>query len=342
MPDTAYNEKLKKSILSGNGDKRKSVVSTTDVSEFDSVKVGEKVAKESVVLELHIRQPGFRKKMESSNFVQSEFGQESGQAADPDFLHVYQDLLDKKYLKDLAKHRAGMIDYIKGISVPAKMLANGMYLIPLRRVEEVDQKITTYVAEREKLLNDFRDIYDEAKADAKQRRGKHFNENDYPSFEYLRSFYKTEAKWLSFNVPAALEKINSEIAEREREKVKHEWADTAVEVRDALRASFIKMVSHFTERLGKDPETGKPKVFHESSLENIKQFLSTFGDRNLTNDVELERLTKEAKAIVEGIDVKQVRTDEEFRKSLEDKFKDFASKTDGLVIIKEREFSFDE
>lgn len=336
-----YNEKLKASILKGP-DKKKSVVSTTDISEFDAMKVGERVAKESVVLELHIRQPGFRKKMESSSFVKSEFGQEFGQAADPDFLHVYQDLIDKKEIKDLAKHRSAMIDYIKSLSVPAKMLANGMYLIPLRRVEEIDQRITLYVEEREKLLNDFQDKWPSVIEAAKISRGKHFNENDYPEFSYLRSFYKTEAKYLSFNVPAALEKINTDLHKREMAKVQLEWADTATEVRNALRASFIKLTSHFRERLGKDPETGKMKTFHESSIENIKDFISTLGDRNLTNDVELETLANEAKALVEGVDVKQVRTDEEFRKALEKKFDDFVKKTEGLEVIKEREFSFDE
>lgn len=341
MTDESYNEKLKKKILKGP-EKRKSIVSTTDISEFDAMKVGEKVAKESVVLELHIRQPGFRKKLESSSFVASELGQAEGDKTDADFIYVYKDILDKSEIKDLAKHRSAMIDYIKSLAVPARMLANGMYLIPLRRVEEIDQRVTVYVEEREKLLDDFRDRYDSAKEAAKLSLGKHYNEGDYPSFDYLRSFYKTEAKYLSFNVPAALEKINTDLHQREMAKVKLEWADTAVEVRNALRASFIQLTTHFGERLGKDAETGKMKTFHESSINNIKDFISTLGDRNLTNDDELENLAKEALALVEGVDVKQVRTDEAFREALAKKFEEFTKKTEGLVIIKEREFAFDE
>ena len=41
-------------------------------SEFDALAVGQQLADNTVVLELHIRAPGFRKKIRADSFVRNE------------------------------------------------------------------------------------------------------------------------------------------------------------------------------------------------------------------------------------------------------------------------------
>lgn len=334
-------------------------------TDFDPIETGKKIAKETVVLELHIRAPGFTRTINSKSFLAHlgtmtaeeiaaltdqerqiiadyQSRKEQSGKTDPSFLHISQDLIDYKEIKSIATHDNKFAEWVVGRSVPSPMLAHGLYLVPLSMAEEIDGAIKNFVQQRRKLVDHFEEKYTALKLDAETKRGPFFNEGDYPPFKTIREKYRVEARYLSFNVPAALEQINRELYEREKQKVSLQWAEAAQDVRDALRVGFQGLVDHFAERLGKDEKTGKPKVFHGTAVTKLQEFLTTFENRDLTNDAELASLVSQAKQLVQGVDPADLRKDDGLRTALETGFNQIAEQADSLITVRERKFSLDD
>ena len=106
----------------------------------------------------------------------------------------------------------------------------------------------------------------------------------------------------------------------------------------ALREGFSKLVSKAAEQLVVKPGE-KPKKFYDSSIEQIVEFIDTFNQRNLTNDVELEKLITQAKAIIGdpgkvGELTEQVRESTDVREKLGKKFEALTEAMSGMIEVK--------
>lgn len=374
--------------------------------DFDSLAAGENVAKETVVLELHVRRPSFRRAFDSRAILSEQStenemmqcnscfgcGQEvfinqvlnqlepgtevperrapaihANQYADAsqpftctacngegnvyetdkvkvdnDYIHVSKDIIDRNEIKNINKRIGVLKTYMRTRCVPSSILAAGLYLLPIKFIQEMDTAISSSQTDIEALLNEFEPRYPAMIENAKVKLGPHFNSNDYPQFSVLRAQWRIDAQYRSLNVPAVLQKVSSELFKREAAKCKAQWADTAQEVRDALRVGFTRLVSEFSEKLGNDPETGKPRVFQKGRLEKLRDFLITFEVRDLTGDAELALLASQARQLIDGVDPNKLRKDGEFRTQLETGFAKIAEQAGKMVVVRERILADDE
>jgi hypothetical protein len=343
-----------------------------DDAGFDALAAGERLAKETVVLELHIRKPGFTKpikpdafikrvaELETSgeplnatqrsrltelrNDIEASRAQQGGdKRTDPSFLHVSQDVLDRKEIAEIVRHDDRFIEWLRARSAPCPMLANGLYLVPITFVDEIDAAIFRFVKERSRLLDKFEEKYSALQVDAKQRRWPFYEESDYPAFPMIRAKYRVEAGYRSFNVPAALERINREIYERESQKAKLEWADSATVMRDAARLAFKEYTSHLAGQLGRDAKTGKRKMFHEGSVTKLREFIEIFmSGGNLAGDTELQEYVQQARQLLDGIDPAEIKKNTGLRETLETSFNQLKERTASLVTVQQRRFTIEE
>lgn len=303
---------------------------------FVGIVEAEKVIQNTVVLELHLRNPGFVKSVKTQDFKENYTLDEEIPAA----LNIFVSAIDRVHLKPLTELKSQFISWLKSRAMPSTFLANGMYLIPLSLIGVIDGRINDYKASLEILLNEFEAKYEDIIAEAKINLGKTFNAGHYPNFSEIRKSYKVDARYLTLNVPAALEKVNKEMFDKEMEKHKAIWADATEDIRDGLRAGFQSLLSNFTGKLGKD-ENGKYKTFHGSTVEKLKDFVATFADRNLTNDSELANLADQAKQLLSNVDPKNLRKDESVRSSMAEEFKKIQDIADSLIVAKTRRIELD-
>lgn len=307
----------------------------TVISDEVTQEVAQRIAEESVVLEMHIRQPGFTKKIDSDTFLDK-----SGNNAnvDSDVLHVHQDLIDKRHVKKLMDHRAGLLGYIRSWEVPGGMLTpgGGQFLVPRKAIDKIYAKIEEFGQERQALLDEFGEAWGTIINEAKIKRGEFFDQSDYPDFKTVRTRYSHDFRFISNKVPDELRKESARIYQAELNKRMFECATAANEIQSALRQGFKELVEHFAERLGTDEKTGKPKRFNEKRLTDIRDFLETFQARNLTGDAELAALCEKAEQLLEGVDAAQIRSNEEVRTSLKRAFDDVTASTDQLIEVKVR------
>jgi hypothetical protein len=299
--------------------------------------LAEKIARETCILEIHRHEPGFEKKIDSSIILQS--AEDPGIAdIDPKRLSVTKALVDRKEIKALASHRQKFFDGLKALSLPGGMLTlgNGQYLIAISMITDVKGRIDTYLSERSALLDDFEARYPEIIEKAKERLGSLFNHADYPPFPVLRSLYNTTYKFLSNTVPEEIEKVSREIYEAEQSRILAQCEAEISLIQTTLRERFLDLNNHFLERLGTDEKTGKPKRFHGSNIEHLKDFCQTFQHMNLTGDVVLEDLVKKTEALLDGMEPGKVRSDAEFRAELEKGFNEIKAAADLLVVERKR------
>lgn len=295
---------------------------------------GAEIQRQTVCLEVHFYGIGFRRSIKSSDIVTD--------GTDTAFVHVSKDLIDQKELRAIRRLDGSLKAWLASRSVPSRVIkGNGKFLVPLPLVIDVDRRIVAHQKEREELVREFVARYDELKATAAERLMTHYNEADYPPADEVAAAFTVEADFIPLNVPAALRELDRSLFERKQQEADLKWADATVEIREALRVAYSELVTAMTEKLGTDEE-GKPKVFRESLVTKIKDFLDTFESRNLTNDEELSRLTRQARELLGGVAVKDLRENQDVRAQVLQKFEQFKGEMDSMVTVKTRKFSLDE
>lgn len=330
----------KKALLKVNSLLSNDSMSDAELVIENHAEAARNIAENSAVLELHISQPWFQQRIKSDVFLE-----ESGNKGkvDPTVLHVVQDLISKKRTKDIMMHRIRFTSSLKMLSVPGGILSlgNGQYLIPLKNIDKVVTMIEDFINQRNDLIAELEANYATIQKEAKLARGSFFDKKDYPPFAEIRKQYNLTYRFLSNAVPEELKKVNKDIYDSEKTRIENELMDATVQIRLALREGFKELIDHFTERLRPDEVTGKSKAFHLARVTKLKEFIETFNNRNLTNDAELEALTKKASDLLSGVSINDIRKDETVKSSLTASFEALKLETDQLIVNKSRAVDLD-
>ena len=283
----------------------------------------------TVCLDISFSIPGVKRKMDTA---------ELNEDADAQLIHVSKDLLSSPELQAIRTLDAKIMNYLRGHSCPSPFLKRGIYLIPNGLVKKIDERLnhidTTgnydemgFFQQRQELINDFIKKYPKQKEEAKKRLKEHYDESEYPKPARLRAAFRVAHKWFSLATPDNIKNIAPTIFEQEQEKAKKEWSNSFNEIQQALRQGFLQMLDTVNGSL--NPLDGKKKRFKTVTIERLLEFMDTFNDRNITDDVELAKIVAQAKSLIsEGKSGKlkpqalaeDLRENEGFRKSIQSKF----------------------
>ena len=305
----------------------------------DLIEAGAKIAAETCVLEIHVRRPGFTKRIKSDLFLEK-----SGNNAEvsADILRVSQDIIERKEIQQLEIQRKQLIRYFKGLAIPGGMLTlgGGQYLVPLSRLKEIKDEVISFTERREILLDNFGENYERIKDSAKVKRGGFYDENDYPSFETVRGRYSLDYKFISNSVPEELAKVSQELYEAEKQKVMLDCASAAKEARTAIRESFKELVSGLVDKLSND-EGGQPKTFSKARLKKLQDFVNGFEKLDMTSDNALKTLVEDSKAILTGQTIDTIKDNDSVRDAIKESFQVVLLQTEDLVVKKRRSVDID-
>jgi hypothetical protein len=250
--------------------------------------------------------------------------------ADRDMLHVSKAILESKEL-DAIKTLDGELRTWLGTRALPSPFRRGTYLVPIALVEEVDGKIGEYQEKRAGLVARFLAAYDASVEDAKKRLNGLFDVSDYPGAEKVRAAFYVDVRYLAFGVPEKLEGIRKDIFEREKAKAEASWKEASEEVRQALRAGLADLADHLVERLQGNGD-GKPKVFRDTLVENMTDYLDLFDPRNVTDDTQLAQLVERCRNILDGVDADALRSSAAIRTKVRDGMTQVQGALDAMVI----------
>jgi hypothetical protein len=229
--------------------------------------------------------------------------------------------------------------YKKALPAPFR---RGFYLIPLAMVERVDEVIQKYKDDRKYLVALFLSVYQKAVEDAKQRLGALYNPQDYPSAAVVETAFYVNSSYLQLGeVPGTLNQIAPEIFQREQSEFKNKLATAADEIQQALRVSFLELVEHMKSRLSPDSE-GKPRIFRDSLVMNMREFINDFRARNIADDAELEKLVERARLVLNGATPDKIRSSEDLRGRVASNMEEIKASLSGMITTApKRKFNLD-
>jgi len=303
------------------------------------VAAGGNIFERSIVLSVEIGALGVARRVGGANVKTKRAVDSDGISApvvidsDTNMVRVNKSLLESSELTTIRSLHGEIRTYLYGQTVKGPLRA-GMYITPLISVGPVDRKLVEYQAQLCTLVDAFIDAYPSLIEEARGKLGPLFDATEYPDEEAVRRAFYLTWEWISFGVPASLQQVQDEIYNRELEKAQRKMSEAADMVQTALRAELLELVNHARERLSGTTSNGKPKVFRDTLIGNIRGFFETFDARNLTGDEALQNIVDRAKGLLDGVDAGALRDSDQARAQVAAGFAEIQATLDGMIVDK--------
>lgn len=297
-------------------------VSMTDVSSL---------AEKTVFLKVRFGSIGNSRKVSGAEVLETD--------ADKALLRVSKQLLDSPELEAIRKADTKMRTWLYNTCLPYDL---GIMLLPVGLIQNAQNRMTEYRAERESLVEAFCAAYDGLKAKAVQHLGSLYKESDYPSVHAIRERFVFEWQYISMTTPGQLKALGAAFFQAEQEKAAKQMETATEEITALMRQTLYEMVSHLQDRLTPG-EDGKPKILRESAVKNLQDFLATFDLRNVTDDAALASEVAKVRELVGGTNAVAIRNSDLFREKIRSGMESITAKLGTMVEEKPgRKFRTDE
>ena len=112
--------------------------------------------------------------------------------------------------------------------------------------------------------------------------------------------------------------------------------DEAVQLaEEAFVTELNRLVSHLSDRLS-GQEDGKPKVFRDTAVENLREFFTRFQQLNVRSNADLDTLVDQARRILRGVEPQQLRDNAARRQQVASQLAGVQASLDGLMVDRPR------
>jgi hypothetical protein len=284
-----------------------------------------KLRNETLACRVHHQKLGVRKALSRDQLRQAadQF------AADTDAISAAKKLLDTAdpAFRNITRIRQRATQLWKSITAPYP--EPGVRLIRKDTVGLfVDQmeKLKAELAEAAKALQE---KYDELKERAQRNLGALFNPSDYP--ERIDVEFELDWDFPSIEPPAYLKQLHPQLYEQEVERIRGRFEEAVRLTEQALTTKLHELVAHLADRLQGGVD-GKPKVFRDTAVANLKEFFEQFRNLDLGSNVELNHLVDQAKQVVEGVSPDDLRSSTDLRSKVADQLAAISKDLGGLMI----------
>lgn len=242
---------------------------------------------------------------------------------DPEYIVNNKKKINRTYLEPISKVRNMARTFIYKKSLPFKI--PGIIFIPRDMVNTVDQQMQAFQREFDAEVTTFENNYRRYVEEAREKLGKLFNPLDYP--RDIRNYFSFRWDFINFIAPDHTQIISSEILQREQQKYQQtieEFRETAI---TTLRTIFVEMINHIVERL-----SGERKIFKDSLIGNIREFINDFSALNITDDVELASSVEKCHRILDGVNIDVIRNNDRFRHDIANKMSEVKSQLNTMMV----------
>jgi len=272
---------------------------------------------------------GIRKTLTASQKAQAAetFG------ADEDCLAASKKLLDTRAeaYKAVTSIRNRIRAYWWGMSLPYP--DPGVRLIRQDQVDRFNDQMTRMQQELGEAVGLLDAQLPDLTQSARQRLGNLYNPADYPSS--LVGMFAVDWDFPSVEPPSYLMQLNPELYEQERRRMVARFEEAVRMAEEAFTAEFQKLVSHLVERLT-GQQDGKPKVFRDSALGNLREFFERFRTLNVRSSADLDGLVETAQRALKGASPQGLRDDGSLRTKIASQLAAVQASLDGLLVDQPR------
>jgi hypothetical protein len=264
--------------------------------------------------------------------------QQKAEAAEPfgaeaAFLSAGKKLLDTAHpsFKAVTAIRNQAVSFWRSLSLPYP--EPGLRLVRQDRLEAFAAQMTQFQEELAAAVQSLDRHYSELKATARQKLGHLYNSADYP--DSLAGMFEIAFEFPSVEPPDYLRQLNPELYQEECRRVAARFDEAVRLAEEAFVAELAGLVSHLTERLS-GTEDGKPKIFRDSAVANLREFFERFRSLNVRSSDQLDQLVSQCRRIVEGIEPQDLRDRQNLRQQVATELSRVESVLDGLLVDRPR------
>jgi hypothetical protein len=261
--------------------------------------------------------------------------------ADKDMMHVSKDLFDSDLYRAISSYDGITREILKRFCLPSPI--KRIKMLPFELITRVDDILKERLKVRDGMIDDFvTKDYVVKSREAKRRLGSLFDQRQYPPTEVVRAAYGMYWQYVTFSTPGKLRQISPEIAERAIKQARESVMQCADEIKMALRAELLKTVNHMCERLEEKPD-GSKKIFRDTAVTKVSDFIDVFNARNIVNDEELAKLVEKARKVISGVAPDQLRDSEQVREKVAAQFTAIKKTLDTMIVDRpKRKLNFKE
>lgn len=202
----------------------------------------------------------------------------------------------------------------------------GTRLVPTMRLFDYKTELATREREFEHLVNEFLIAYDTLVQGAQFRLGSLFNADEYPprdvvsskfGFRYVFSPLPTSGDFRVDIGNEGLAELKQQFDTNQNRYIQQAMLDVWVRVKD--------VAERLSNQLRVDDSGGKGKLY-QSTLDGALELCEMLRSMNLTDDPELEQVRKNLQMTLQGVDLKELKKDEQVRLSVKSEIDDLISK----------------
>jgi hypothetical protein len=263
----------------------------------------------SIVLDLTFKRPGITAGVDAELI-------DSGNT-NKQFLRMGKYILKSTEYNAVVAKESAVRATIKSYSIPDKSLRSGLYRLPIKLAEKAYEYLVAQLAERETLIEVFMTAYPQLIVDAESDLGDQYDIDDYPLSYKMRAAFDSSFAFKTDDTPASLKKISASIFAHESKKANLKIANEIEDIQKALRIQLLEMVEKVKEAFEPGDDT-KKKRFSPKSCEKLKEFCALVKERNLTGDIEIDKIADSVNALLSGVDPKTIKGSPKADKILEE------------------------
>ena len=187
--------------------------------------------------------------------------------------------------------------WLTAVSLPSP-LKRGTYLVPVASVARVSAYLDEVGEKYKAVVQGFVDVYPALVRAAEDELKDQFVAANYDTADKVASEFYIDRRFIDFGLPN-VDKVGQSVWEAEKARAEKTWASAIDTIQDALRMGFRDLVDHLADKLEPKPD-GTRKVFRDSNITNILEWIDAFKTRNVLGDNELASLVAQAERVLRG------------------------------------------
>lgn len=219
------------------------------------------------------------------------------------------------------------VSFWRMVSVPYP--EKGIRLMRRERIEEFRQRMSEYRSRLLAAALELQARYAQLRSNAQQRLGTLFNDADYPA--RIDTEFDLNWDFPSVDPPEYLKNLNRELYDQQVALINARFEEAITLTEQAFAANLQKLVAHLAERLKGDVD-GKPKIFRDSAVDNIKKFFAEFRDLDLGSSETLKTIVQQAEQALDGVSADDLRQAGMFRDQVTSQLAAITQQLDAVMV----------
>ena len=209
----------------------------------------------------------------------------------------------------------------------------GIRLVRRNTVSTLESQLRETQIELRETVMDLDRCWGELVDQARKRLGDLFDVTDYsPS---IADEFEITWDYPATTPPDYLRSVAPEIYESECNRVRERFTEAVKIAESAFAEELGSLVSHLAERLSGESD-GKPKVFRDTAVTNLHEFIERFHRLSIGTDESLEQLVEQARSLVTGVVPDTLRQQESMRQRISNGLTRIEASLDGYMTDRPR------